>query len=134
MEKEKIIFISIILVLILGALGLVVYYQLYQANLFQDNYVTGDEILVDDDFLFNDDEAVFCPMDVMECADGSFVGRIPPTCEFAECPDLDDSSQEINEIISFIDNFDSCVGAGFAILETFPEQCLTPDGRVFINE
>ena len=29
---------------------------------------------------------VFCTMDAMECPDGSFVGRIPPSCNFAPCP------------------------------------------------
>ena len=28
----------------------------------------------------------FCPEDVKECADGSFVQRQAPTCEFRECP------------------------------------------------
>jgi hypothetical protein len=32
------------------------------------------------------DEAVFCTMDALECPDGTYVGRIPPTCEFAPCP------------------------------------------------
>lgn len=31
-------------------------------------------------------EQIFCAQDVRECPGGSFVGRIPPTCEFAECP------------------------------------------------
>lgn len=35
---------------------------------------------------FERKEAVFCPQDVQECPGGSFVGRVPPNCEFAECP------------------------------------------------
>ena len=31
-------------------------------------------------------EPVACTMDVMECPDGTFVGRVAPDCEFAECP------------------------------------------------
>ena len=27
-----------------------------------------------------------CTMDAMRCPDGSYVGRIPPNCEFAVCP------------------------------------------------
>lgn len=27
-----------------------------------------------------------CTADAMECPDGSFVGRVPPYCHFAECP------------------------------------------------
>lgn len=34
----------------------------------------------------SDDDAVVCAMDVMECPDGSFVGRLPPDCDFAPCP------------------------------------------------
>lgn len=34
----------------------------------------------------NPDQAVFCTMEALECPDGSFVGRIPPSCEFAPCP------------------------------------------------
>ena len=34
----------------------------------------------------NEDGDIFCPMDAMECADGSFVGRIAPDCLFATCP------------------------------------------------
>jgi hypothetical protein len=34
----------------------------------------------------NNDENVFCTMDAKLCPDGSSVGRIPPSCEFAPCP------------------------------------------------
>jgi hypothetical protein len=27
-----------------------------------------------------------CTLDVRQCADGSFVGRVPPSCNFAPCP------------------------------------------------
>lgn len=32
------------------------------------------------------DDQVFCTMDAMMCPDGSYVGRVPPRCEFASCP------------------------------------------------
>lgn len=32
------------------------------------------------------EEAVYCTMDAKLCPDGSYVGRIPPDCEFAACP------------------------------------------------
>ena len=35
---------------------------------------------------------------------------------------------------AFIDSFDSCVKAGNPILETYPAQCKTPDGKNFIEE
>ena len=31
-------------------------------------------------------EQVFCTMDAMMCPDGSYVGRVPPSCNFAACP------------------------------------------------
>jgi hypothetical protein len=32
-----------------------------------------------------EDEVVFCTQDVRKCPDGSFVGRVPPKCDFAPC-------------------------------------------------
>lgn len=32
------------------------------------------------------DDGVACTMDAMQCPDGSFVGRVPPSCSFAPCP------------------------------------------------
>ncbi len=34
----------------------------------------------------NNNNNIDCAMDVRECPDGSFVSRIPPDCEFEECP------------------------------------------------
>lgn len=31
-------------------------------------------------------ETTVCTADVAQCADGSYVGRVPPQCAFAECP------------------------------------------------
>lgn len=31
-------------------------------------------------------EAVACTMDARVCPDGSYVGRVPPSCNFAPCP------------------------------------------------
>jgi hypothetical protein len=36
--------------------------------------------------LLRNDEQVFCTMEAKICPDGSSVGRVPPTCEFAACP------------------------------------------------
>ena len=33
------------------------------------------------------DSDVVCAMDVRQCPDGTYVGRIPPDCEFAPCPE-----------------------------------------------
>ncbi len=42
-----------------------------------------------------EEEAVFCTMDAMECPDGSFVGRVAPSCEFAPCPSPADISGQV---------------------------------------
>ena len=34
----------------------------------------------------NEAEPVVCTMDAKLCPDGSYVSRIPPNCEFQECP------------------------------------------------
>ncbi|MDD3170346.1 MAG: hypothetical protein PHW71_01000 [Candidatus Pacebacteria bacterium] len=33
-----------------------------------------------------DEEPVACTMDAKLCSDGSYVGRVPPECDFASCP------------------------------------------------
>lgn len=38
-----------------------------------------------------------------------------------------------NELLS-VNNFDGCVEAGFPIRETYPNECITPDGQVFLEE
>lgn len=36
---------------------------------------------------FSQPEQIACPMDAKLCPDGSYVGRIPPKCDFAACPE-----------------------------------------------
>ena len=31
-------------------------------------------------------QPAFCTMDAKMCPDGSYVGRVPPACQFAACP------------------------------------------------
>src|SRR3989338_4312151 len=33
-----------------------------------------------------EDKGVACTMEAKKCPDGSYVGRVPPNCEFAPCP------------------------------------------------
>ena len=33
-----------------------------------------------------------------------------------------------------ITSFDECAAAGYPIMESYPEQCATPDGHTFVNE
>ena len=60
------------------------------------------------------------------------------------------SVEEIEQVINFefddkddevedkddeeIEDFEDCVEAGFAIMESYPEKCMTDDGRVFVND
>ena len=37
----------------------------------------------------HDGSEVVCTMEAQQCPDGSYVGRMPPSCEFAPCPGLD---------------------------------------------
>lgn len=37
------------------------------------------------------DDDIACTMDAKQCPDGSFVGRVAPSCEFAPCPSSTDS-------------------------------------------
>jgi len=32
------------------------------------------------------DDSIFCTADAKQCPDGSYVGRVAPSCEFAPCP------------------------------------------------
>ena len=36
--------------------------------------------------------------------------------------------------VATISTFDECAAAGYPIMESYPEQCMTPDGRNFVNE
>jgi hypothetical protein len=33
-----------------------------------------------------------------------------------------------------IDSFEDCAAAGYPIMESYPEQCRTPDGRTFVRD
>jgi len=33
-----------------------------------------------------------------------------------------------------ISSFEDCVGAGYPVMEIYPAQCKTPDGKIFIQE
>ena len=39
-----------------------------------------------------------------------------------------------NAIVSKINNFKDCADNGFPIMESYPRQCRTPDGRNFVEE
>ncbi len=56
--------------------------------------------------------------------------------ELQDClPKSDMASKEkCDELLLEIANFDECVGAGFPVMESYPEQCRTADGRTFVNQ
>jgi hypothetical protein len=37
-------------------------------------------------------------------------------------------------VIASIDSFEKCAQAGYPIMESYPEQCRTPDGRTFVRD
>lgn len=36
--------------------------------------------------------------------------------------------------VSAVTSYEECRAAGYQVMESYPEQCRTPDGRVFVNE
>lgn len=38
------------------------------------------------------------------------------------------------QVDASIDSFDDCAAAGHPVMESFPRQCRTPDGRLFVEE
>jgi hypothetical protein len=57
----------------------------------------GEDITPPQDTDQNDE--VFCTQDVYQCPDGSYVGRIPPTCEYADCPESDEGGVAVPSVI-----------------------------------
>ncbi len=47
----------------------------------------------------NEEENVVCTMDALLCPDGSYVGRVPPDCQFEACPIPDDAVMEDGVIL-----------------------------------
>ncbi|MFH0884697.1 MAG: hypothetical protein V1861_03225 [Candidatus Micrarchaeota archaeon] len=41
---------------------------------------------------------------------------------------------QANDTTSAIKSFDDCVSAGYPVLESYPRQCKTPDGRTFVSQ
>lgn len=61
-------------------------------EIFGDNCGCGCEVV--------QEEQVFCAQDAKQCPDGSFVSRIAPDCEFAECPALANDCAKEGDVIS----------------------------------
>ena len=39
-----------------------------------------------------------------------------------------------NDEVEDVESFDDCMAAGFAVMESYPRQCIDDDGNVFIEE
>lgn len=90
-----------------------------------------------------------CPEDTKVCMDGNVVGRFGADCKFLDCPldptlktklaDCLPKSDPVSKefcaaLLKYITTYRECVFAGFDIQKSNPEQCATPDGRVFVNK
>lgn len=76
--------IILIIVAVVFAIGIF----MYMNNPAPTEYQNGSE-----------EEPVFCTQEAMLCPDGSYVGRVPPTCEFAQCPIPEDAVMEDGTIM-----------------------------------
>ncbi len=65
-------------------------------------------VIVDDSYCENGDGNgngdIVCTLDVKLCPDGTYVGRIPPDCNFAECPS--GNGFDLNQVLFKIGDFE----------------------------
>jgi hypothetical protein len=57
----------------------------------------------------NEEKSVVCAQDAKQCPDGTFVSRLAPDCEFAECPEVEKESGEENKIEYYLEEIDECI-------------------------
>lgn len=71
------------------------------------------------------DDTVMCTMDAKMCSDGSFVGRVAPSCAFAPCPDeVPPSSGEI-VCTSEQREAEACIEIYAPVCASYQVQCIT---------
>lgn len=80
----------------------------------------------------NTQEPVFCTQEAKLCPDGSYVGRIGPKCEFAQCPDSDNgdlwkTSTDSQTGISF--KYPEKLLTEYIFTQTWPPQVVVSDGE-----
>lgn len=74
--------------------------------------------------LKKDDNNVVCTQDAKQCADGSYVSRTGPNCEFAECPQVQKNGKfGPGGMPKPIRSFSECVESGYRITEGNPRTC-----------
>lgn len=44
-----------------------------------------------------------------------------------------DTTPENPSDVGFVSNFDDCAAAGYPVMESYPRQCRTPDGQLYIE-
>ena len=71
--------LGLLLVAIIGVVG----YIFWQMAIQSDNADAGEE------------GEIVCAKDARQCPDGSFVSRVPPTCQFAACPNSNAQEKSI---------------------------------------
>lgn len=75
---------------------------------------------------------VMCTQDAKICPNGTSVGRVAPSCNFAACPTAT-STTSTSGIPVVVNSYAQCVASGFPVREKNPPECVTPDGRVFVQ-
>ncbi len=50
-----------------------------------------------------------------------------------EAFDIDATVDRIIQTVNWVTNFDECISAGFPMAKSNPPQCVTPDGRTFVQ-
>lgn len=46
----------------------------------------------------------------------------------------DQAFPDVPSLSGEIDSFEDCVAAGYPVMESYPEQCATPDGKSFTRD
>ena len=71
------------LIVILIAVRYLITEKMPESNLFIDKLTPTSSLLRKES---PSENAIRCTADVKKCPDGSYIGRIPPSCSFAPCP------------------------------------------------
>lgn len=71
-----------------------------------------------------------------ECVDagGGVILTFEGICTHPDKPGIEYRGSSPNTELPIVTNFDQCAAAGYAIMESYPEQCMTDDGRSFTRE
>lgn len=81
----------------------------------------------------NNNENVACTMEAKICPDGSSVGRVPPACEFAPCPEINENEDDTKTWETYSDEnltfrYPTDLGTEFIGLQTWPPKVTLSEG------